>query len=147
MPVSSTRCLGQFGAQTGGQKLLYFDTCFVYFWVHFSSTVWTTCWFLLGPFWVPISGPYRCRGALKSFKVPKNCILKNLKNTLFVFKFLGSKAAQDSLGRPTQAPERHLNSSKTSKKGSKTGPNAYTFLLQFCFFGGAQQLPKTVSTK
>ena len=53
---------------------------------------------------------------IKSFKVAKTCIWKNLKKPLFVYGFWASKAAQDSLGRPKKASKRHLKSSKGFKK-------------------------------
>ena len=69
-------------------------------------------WQLVGPFWGPILGPDRP----KRGQVPKPCICKTLKTILLFQAFLGSKAVQDSLGRPRKAPKRHLKGSKTSKK-------------------------------
>ena len=52
---------------------------------------------------------------------------KSLKNK-FVFRFLGSKADQDSLRKPKKAPKRHQKSSRTSKKQeSQNGPKFYYF--------------------
>ena len=53
---------------------------------------------------------------IKSFKVAKTCICKNPKKHLVFNCFWGSKAVQDSLGRPKKAPKRRLKSSKGFKK-------------------------------
>jgi hypothetical protein len=53
---------------------------------------------------------------IKSFKVPKTCICKNLEKPSVFNGFWGAKAVQDSLERPKKAPKRHLKSSKGFKK-------------------------------
>ena len=53
---------------------------------------------------------------IKSCKVAKTCICKNLKRPLVFDGFWGAKAVQDSLEGPKKAPKRHLKSSKGFKK-------------------------------
>ena len=53
---------------------------------------------------------------LKSLKVAKTCICKNLKNPSVFHGFWGAKAVQDNLERPKKAPKRHLKSSEGFKK-------------------------------
>ena len=53
---------------------------------------------------------------IKTFKVPKTCICKNLKKPSVFNGFWGAKAVQDSLERPKKAPKRHLKSSKGFKQ-------------------------------
>ena len=83
---------------------------------------------ILGPDWPKRDqdGPKR---AIKSFRVPRTCICNNLKTLFVFFKFLGSKAVQDSLGRPKKAPKRHLNGSKTSNKKDLEIDQMFTNLL------------------
>ena len=61
----------------------------------------------------PILGPDRPkRGqdepkrAIRSFKEPKSCISKSLKNPQFFIVF-GSRGSQENLKRPEKAPKRH----------------------------------------
>ena len=69
---------------------------------------------------------------IKSFKVPKTCICKNLKKPSVFNGFWGAKAVQDSLERPKKAPKRHLKSSKGFKKvDPKMEPILATVLTSF----------------
>ena len=64
----------------------------------------------------PKRGHAAPKRVIKSFKVPKTCICKKLKNIFAFLRVLGSKAVQDSLRRAKKVPKRHLKSCKTSKK-------------------------------
>ena len=62
----------------------------------------------------PILGPDRPkRGqdepkrAIRSFKEPKSCIIKNLEKTFSFLVFLDPEASQENLKRPEKAPKRH----------------------------------------
>ena len=69
---------------------------------------------------------------IKSFKVAKTCICKNLKKHCSFHCFWASKAVQDSLGRPKKAPKRRLKSSKGFKKvDPKMEPILTTFWTTF----------------
>ena len=69
---------------------------------------------------------------IKSFKVAKTCICKNLKKHYVFHCFGASKAVQDSLGRPKKAPKRRLKSSKGFKKvDPKMEPILITFWITF----------------
>ena len=79
-----------------------------YFWANFGD-----------PFWdhmVLRGAKMGSKRPLKSLKVATTCICKNLKKPSVVYGFWGSKAVQDSLGRPKKAPKRRLKSSKGFKK-------------------------------
>ena len=54
--------------------------------------------------------------AIKSFKVLKTCNCKNLKKPAVFNGYGSSKAAQDSLCRPKNAPKRRRKSSKGFKQ-------------------------------
>ena len=71
---------------------------------------------------------------IKSFKVAKTCICKNLKQPAVFHCFWASKAVQDSLGRPKKAPKRRLKSSKGFKK---VDPKMETILATFWTTFGA----------
>ena len=64
----------------------------------------------------PKRGQDGTKRATKSFKVPNPALAKTLKRKSDL-RFFGFKAVQDSLERPKKAPKRHLNGSKTFKKG------------------------------
>ena len=69
---------------------------------------------------------------IKSFKVAKTCICKNLKKQYVFHGFWSSKAVQDSLGRPKKAPKRRLTSSKGFKQvDPKMEPILATFWTTF----------------
>ena len=69
---------------------------------------------------------------IKSFKVAKTCIRKNIKQPAVFDGFWGSKAVQDSLGRSKKAPKRRLKSSKGFKKvDPKMEPILATFWTIF----------------
>ena len=90
------------------------------------------------PILEPILGPERPkRGqdepkrAIRSFKEPKSCIFKNLKNLCFS-RFLGPETSQESLKRPKKAPKRHPKSSKTpQKRDPKMDPKINNFWTSF----------------
>ena len=64
---------------------------------------------------------------------------KTLK-TIRVFRFLGSKAVYDSLGRPKKAPKRHLNGSKTfTNRGPTKGQIFTIFWTHFGIFFGVKE--------
>ena len=50
--------------------------------------------------------------------------------------FLGSKAFQDSLGRPKKAPKRHQKNPNTFKKTSTNGPQHISFFDKFWDYFG-----------
>ena len=71
---------------------------FTFLGVVFWTIFWTTFGQFLGPFWGPFwdqIGPRRSQDgskrAIESFKDPKSCICKNLKNNFWFFKVLGSR--------------------------------------------------------
>ena len=81
---------------------------------------------------------------IKSFKVAKTCICKNNEKHLVFDGFWGSKAVQDSLGRPKKAPKRHLKSSKGFKKvDPRIAPILATFWTSFWLILGSILKPKT----
>ena len=69
---------------------------------------------------------------LKSLKVAKTCICKNLKKPSVFHGFWASKAVQDSLWRPKRDPKRRLKRSKGFKKvDPKMEPILATFWTNF----------------
>ena len=84
----------------------------IFFSNYFLGTFWTTFGAILGTHF----GSDRPKRVIKSLNVPKTCISKNLKNLVFSI-ILGSKAFQDSPGRPKKAPKRLPKSCKTLNHG------------------------------
>ena len=121
------------------------------FWIPKLATFWLFLgsWFgqvfghFLEHFWTNFGHPFwdqmGLRGAkmgskrpIKSFKVAKTCICKNLKKQCVFHGFWVSKAVQDSLGRPKKAPKRRLKSSKGFKQvNPKIEPLLATFWTTF----------------
>ena len=94
----------------------------------------------MGSFWDPFWDQIGPRGAKMGPREPfrasiyrKTAFANTLTKTCSFSMFWGSRAVQDSLGRPETAPKRHLKSSKTSKKGVKKWTG---FLLIFGLLWG-----------
>ena len=131
----------------GPKICLFFAFLGVIFWTLF----WTLFGQLLGPFWGPFwdqIGPRRSQDepkrAIKSFKVQKSYIFKNLKKPLVFEGFWGPEASQERLMRPKRAPKRHPKSPKASKKRDpKMDPKIDNFWTNFGFILVAILGPKT----
>ena len=99
---------------------------------------WTTFGAILGPFWDQIGSRgvrMRPRRPSRASKYPKPPFTITLKTVSFCLRFWGSKAVQDSLGRPKKAPKRHHRS------------DFYNFLEYFWsrfwfYFSGPKSGPK-----
>ena len=146
--VARPRRFEGFWGQLWGPKLVHFllflGSCFGQVFGHFLEHFWAN---FGEPFWDQMGLRRAKMGSkrpIKSFKVAKTCICKNLKKQYVFHGFWASKAVQDSLGRPKKAPKRHLKSSKGFKKvDPKMEPILTTYWTTFGALLGPILEPKS----
>ena len=148
VPVPRHRHLGPFWTLCWSRKLstfwLFVGSCFGLVFSHLLEHFWANFGDI---FWDQMGLRRAKMGSkrpIKSFKVAKTCICKNLKKQCVFHGFWSSKAIQDSLGRPKKAPKRRLKSSKGFKKvDPKMEPILTTFWTTFGVLLGPIPGPKS----
>ena len=113
------------------------------FFVFLGGIFWTSFWTIVGQFWGPFWGPFwdqigPRRGqdwpkrAINSFKDPKACICKNLKNLMFFKVFWGPRPPKTASKSPRRLPRGTQRAPKPqTKRDPKMDPKISNFWTNF----------------